>query len=183
MKVSKTNLIDCLLIEPRVFKDFRGSFFESFSKLRYQQDALINHEFVQDNFSSSRKGVLRGLHFQRKNPQGKLVRVSRGKVYDVAVDIRPRSQTFKKWFGLELSEENKFQLWIPPGFAHGFLVLSEEADFEYKCTSYYDPNDEACIRWDDPEIGIKWPVIEDIIVSEKDNNAPYSKDLTFGHCS
>lgn len=179
MKIFKTNLEDCLLIEPTVHRDKRGLFYESFQKERYATIAGINHEFVQDNFSSSKKGVLRGLHFQKKKPQGKLVRVTRGRVFDVAVDIRPKSIHFKKWYSIELSDVNNYQLWIPPGFAHGFLVLSDEADFEYKCTDFYDPQDEGCINWKDPDLSIEWPEEENLEISDKDFDAPYLEDLTF----
>ncbi len=177
MKITKTNLEGCLLIEPQVYRDGRGLFYESFQKERYSKELGEDLEFVQDNFSTSQRGVLRGLHFQIKKPQGKIVRVSRGKVYDVAVDIRPKSKSFKKWFGIELSASNNLQLWIPPGFAHGFLVLSEEVDFEYKCTDYYDPHDEGSIRWNDPEISIDWPEESNIKLSKKDRTAPYLNEL------
>lgn len=160
MKVIETGLADCVVIEPKVFGDERGFFLESFSVERYAKLANIDLPFVQDNHSRSSKGVLRGLHFQKKRPQGKLVRVVRGEVFDVAVDIRPNSETFGKWFGLILSEENKRQFWVPPGFAHGFVVLSDTADFEYKCTDYYDPNDEGALCWDDPDLAIEWPKLE-----------------------
>ena len=169
MKIIKTDLNDCVIIEPNVFNDDRGFFLETFRASRYQELLGIKDVFVQDNHSRSNKSVLRGLHFQKNNPQGKLVRVSLGRVFDVVVDIRKSSKTFGKWMGLVLSEENKKQVWVPPGFAHGFLVLSDVADFVYKCTDYYDPNDEFTLLWNDPDIGIKWPS-DNVILSEKDQN-------------
>ncbi|MCE0489469.1 dTDP-4-dehydrorhamnose 3,5-epimerase [Pantoea sp. Mb-10] len=167
MKIIETEIPDVKIIEPKVFGDERGFFLETFQKERYLEVLNIEGDFVQDNHSRSAKGVLRGLHFQRDNPQGKLVRVVRGEVFDVAVDIRPESPTFKQWVGVILSEENKTQFWIPPGLAHGFVVLSDFADFEYKCTNYYDPSSEGCLLWNDPEVGIKWPV-ESPLLSVKD---------------
>jgi len=167
MKIIDTKIADVKIIEPKVFGDERGFFLETFQKERYLSALNIEGDFVQDNHSRSSKGVLRGLHFQRENSQGKLVRVVRGEVFDVAVDIRPESPTFKQWVGVYLSEENKTQFWIPPGLAHGFVVISEFADFEYKCTNYYDPGSEGCLLWDDPEIGIEWPM-ESPLLSEKD---------------
>jgi len=157
MKVTPTAIADVLIIEPKVFGDARGFFYESFNQQAFNEATGTNHQFVQDNHSRSAKGVLRGLHYQIEQPQGKLVRVARGKVFDVAVDIRTSSPTFGKWVGVELSEENHRQLWVPPGFAHGFLVLSETADFLYKTTNYYAPAHERCIAWNDPVIGIEWP--------------------------
>lgn len=157
MKVISTPLDGCYEVEPRVFEDERGLFYETFHDKRYLELANIRYNFVQDNFSRSKKGVLRGLHFQKTKPQGKLVRVVRGEVFDVAVDIRKDSETFGKHHSVILSEDNKKQFWIPPGFAHGFLVLSELADFEYKCTNYYDPDDEGCIIWNDSSVNINWP--------------------------
>ena len=171
MKVIKTNLEDCFIIEPRVFEDERGFFLETFKAKDYKQEIGIEEDFVQDNHSRSSKGVLRGLHFQEKNPQGKLVRVSRGSVLEVAVDIRPDSKTFGKSELFELSDKNFHQLWIPPGFAHGFLVLSEIADFQYKCTDLYFPDDEGGLIWNDPEVGIPWPV-DSPTLSDKDQNLP-----------
>ena len=170
MKIIETGLQDCLLIEPRCFHDQRGYFCETYQKKRYSE-ILNDLDFVQDNLSCSKKNVLRGLHFQREHPQGKLVRVAYGAVWDVAVDIRQDSPTFGRWVGYELSAENQRQLWIPPGFAHGFVALSEMAVFEYKCTDYYFPDDEGAIRFDDPSLSIEWP-IKDPIVSEKDLSAP-----------
>jgi len=167
MNIIDTKIPDVKIIEPKVFGDERGFFLETFQSEKYKRVLNIEGEFVQDNHSRSAKNVLRGLHFQRNNPQGKLVRVVRGEVYDVAVDIRPESPTYKQWVGVYLSEENKTQFWVPPGLAHGFVVISEYADFEYKCTNYYDPSSEGCLAWNDPELGIDWPVSEPIL-SEKD---------------
>lgn len=146
-----------VLIEPKVFGDARGFFFESFNQRAFHEATGTSHAFVQDNHSRSSKGVLRGLHYQIRQPQGKLVRVVRGAVFDVTVDIRKSSPTFGQWVGMELSEDNHRQLWIPPGFAHGFLVLSESADFLYKTTGYYAPEHERCIAWNDATLGIAWP--------------------------
>ena len=176
MNVIKTKLKDCVIIEPKVFGDERGFFLETFQAERYAALAGINLLFVQDNHSRSSKAVLRGLHYQKTKPQGKLVRVVRGEVYDVAVDIRQDSPTFGQWEGVILSEENKRQFWVPPGFAHGFVVLSETADFEYKCTDYYDPSDEGSLLWSDPDLNIPWP-IDNPKLSEKDANAPLLADL------
>lgn len=167
MQVSNTRIQGVKIIQPKVFSDARGFFLETFEKNRYQQALEIDLDFVQDNHSRSSRGVLRGLHFQTRNPQGKLVRAVRGEIFDVAVDIRPGSPTFGQWEGVLLSEENKTQFWIPPGLAHGFIVLSESADFEYKCTNYYDPSSEGCLIWNDPAVGIEWP-IENPLLSEKD---------------
>lgn len=158
MRVSPTAIPDVLLIEPRVFGDARGFFMESFNQRDFLQATGHDVRFVQDNHSRSARGVLRGLHYQAGQPQGKLVRVVRGAVFDVSVDIRPASSTFGQWVGVELSEDNHRQLWIPPGFAHGFLVLSEFADFLYMTTDYYAPEHERCIKWDDPDLAIAWPL-------------------------
>lgn len=158
MKVIPTALAGVLIIEPRVFGDARGFFFESFNQKSFQQATDVDANFVQDNHSRSAKGVLRGLHYQIERSQGKLVRVVRGAVLDVAVDLRRSSATFGKWVGVELTEENKRQMWVPAGFAHGFLTLSESADFLYKTTDYYAPQFECCIVWDDPVLGIVWPL-------------------------
>ena len=171
MNVIKTRLKDCVIIEPTVFGDERGFFLETFRSDRYADLTGIDLPFVQDNHSRSSKGVLRGLHFQKTKPQGKLVRVVRGEVYDVAVDIRQGSSTYGKWEAVILSEKNKSQFWIPPGFAHGFVVLSQTADFEYKCTDYYDPADEGSLLWNDSDLNISWP-IDNPKLSEKDANAP-----------
>jgi len=179
MKITKTKLEGCLLIEPDVFGDQRGFFLETYRMSRYEELASITLPFIQDNHSRSLKGILRGLHYQKTRPQGKLARVVQGEVFDVALDIRPGSPTFGKWEGHLLSGENKLQFWMPPGFAHGFLVLSEFADFEYKCTEYYDPDLEGTILWNDPDLGIDWPKNIEIKTSEKDANAPRFKDLQF----
>lgn len=158
MKVTPTAIPDVLIIEPRVFGDARGFFYESFNQQAFDAATGTRLQFVQDNHSRSAQGVLRGLHYQlAPKAQGKLVRVVRGAVFDVAVDIRRGSPTFGQWAGVELSEDNHRQLWIPPGFAHGFLVLSESADFLYKTTDYYSPEHERSIAWDDPAIGVAWP--------------------------
>lgn len=176
MKVIETSIHGCVIIEPSVFGDERGFFLETFHAARYAESAGINLPFVQDNHSRSSKRVLRGLHFQKTKPQGKLVRVVRGEVYDVAVDIRANSKTFGKWEAVILSEQNKLQFWVPPGFAHGFVVLSDIADFEYKCTDFYDSTDEGSILWSDPDLGIHWPV-QNPIVSAKDGVAKQLADL------
>ena len=177
MNVIKTTIPDVVIIEPKVFGDERGFFLETFQADRYAEMAGINLPFVQDNHSRSGKNVLRGLHFQKTNPQGKLVRVVRGEVFDVAVDIRKDSPTYGQWAGVILSEENKRQFWVPPGLAHGFVVLSDVADFEYKCTDYYDPADEGSLIWNDPDVGIEWPDGIEPILSAKDQVALYLKDL------
>jgi dTDP-4-dehydrorhamnose 3,5-epimerase len=158
MQVIPTAIPDVLIIEPKVFGDARGFFFESFNESSFSQATGLELSFVQDNHSRSAKGVLRGLHYQLQKSQGKLVRVVRGSVYDVAVDLRKSSPTFGCWIGTELSEDNHRQMWVPPGFAHGFLVTSESADFLYKTTDYYAPEHERCIAWNDPALGIEWPL-------------------------
>ena len=165
------------VIEPTVFKDERGYFVETYNQ-NDMKEAGLDMVFVQDNQSMSTRGVLRGLHFQKQFPQGKLVRVVRGKVFDVAVDLRSGSKTYGKWFGVELSAENMKQFYIPEGFAHGFLVLSDEAEFCYKCTDFYHPGDEGGLAWNDPEIGVEWPLEEgvDLIISEKDQKWKGLKD-------
>ena len=165
------------VIEPTVFKDERGDFVETYNQ-NDMKEAGLDMVFVQDNQSMSTRGVLRGLHFQKQFPQGKLVRVVRGKVFDVAVDLRSDSKTYGKWFGVELSAENMKQFYIPEGFAHGFLVLSDEAEFCYKCTDFYHPGDEGGLAWNDPEIGVEWPLEEgvDLIISEKDQKWKGLKD-------
>lgn len=173
MKVTPTAIPDVLVIEPRVFGDARGFFFESFNRKAFHEATGLDMDFVQDNHSRSGKGVLRGLHYQVQQPQGKLVRVVRGAVFDVAVDIRPGSPTFGQWAGVELSEENQCQMWIPPGLAHGFLVISDSADVLYKTTDYYAPAHERCIRWDDETLAIAWPLNGMApTVSAKDATAP-----------
>jgi len=174
--VIHSKLKGCVIIEPDVFGDERGFFLETFQAVRYEQEAGIDLVFVQDNHSRSARGVLRGLHFQKTKPQGKLVRVVCGEVYDVAVDIRKGSATFGEWEGVILSEDNKKQFWVPPGFAHGFVVLSDTADFEYKCTDYYDPSDEGSILWSDPDLGISWPIANPVL-SAKDQSAKRLVDL------
>lgn len=176
MKVHKTSLDGCIVIEPDIYGDDRGFFLETFQLKRYLSEAGIKDQFVQDNYSRSSRGVLRGLHFQHLKPQGKLVRVVKGEVYDVAVDIRKDSPSFGNWASIILSEDNKKQFWIPPGFAHGFVVLSDIADFEYKCTDYYDPDDERTLLWSDPEINIDWPVDKPIL-SDKDKNGLLLQDI------
>ena len=158
MKTIATAIPDVLIIEPRVFGDSRGFFFESFNDRAFREATGLDIAFVQDNHSRSGQGVLRGLHFQIEQPQGKLVRVVRGAVFDVAVDLRKDSPTFGQWVGVELSEENQRQLWVPPGFGHGFLTLTETADFLYKTTDYYAPACERCIAWNDPTLAIQWPL-------------------------
>ncbi|MGP5074725.1 dTDP-4-dehydrorhamnose 3,5-epimerase [Psychrobacter celer] len=176
MKVIDTKISDVKIIEPDVYGDDRGFFLETFSKARYKDMLGINQTFVQDNHSRSQKGVLRGLHFQSQNPQGKLVRAVVGEVFDVVVDIRPNSATFKQWVGVVLSESNKRQLWIPAGLAHGFVVLSDSADFEYKCTDYYNPSHEHCLIWNDPDIAIDWGVSHPLL-SDKDRQGKSLNDL------
>jgi len=169
-----------LLIEPGVFDDKRGFFLETWNRENYLDTGFPDVDFVQDNHSRSAMGVLRGLHFQREYPQGKLVQVMRGKVFDVSVDIRVGSPAFGRWAGFELSDANHHQLWIPPGFAHGFCVLSDTVDFCYKCTNYYHPEDEAGIAWDDPEIGIEWP-LQDVLLSDKDRQHPELSGIPAGY--
>jgi dTDP-4-dehydrorhamnose 3,5-epimerase len=172
VKATRTAIPEVVLLEPKVFGDARGFFLESFNQRAFADATGLDVQFVQDNHSRSARGVLRGLHYQIRQPQGKLVRVVRGAVFDVAVDVRRSSPTFGRWVGEELSEQNQHQLWVPPGFAHGFIVLSESADFLYKTTEYYAPEHERCIAWDDPAIGIGWPLgtggIEAPVLSAKD---------------
>lgn len=168
MKAAPTAIPDVLIVEPKVFGDERGFFFESFNQRQFEQIIGQTVSFVQDNHSRSARNVLRGLHYQIRQPQGKLVRVAAGEVYDVAVDIRASSPTFGRWIGVRLSAENKRMLWVPPGFAHGFLVLSEYAEFLYKTTDYWAPEHERSIRWNDPDLAIEWPVSADPILSSKD---------------
>lgn len=172
--MGKFNFIKCdieglYVIEPKCLGDSRGYFMETYNYEDFKASGL-DQVFVQDNQSKSKKGVLRGLHFQKNNPQGKLVRVLKGQVFDVAVDLRPGSKTYGKWHGVILSEENLKEFYIPIGFAHGFLVISDEAEFAYKCTDFYHPEDESGIMWNDPELDIKWPIVEDmeLVLSEKD---------------
>lgn len=176
MKVIDTALAGVKIIEPKVFGDARGFFMETFSAQRYRDEVGIELAFVQDNHSRSRKGVLRGLHFQKTKPQGKLVSVVRGAVYDVAADINPASPTYGQYVGVELSEDNHRQLWVPPGYAHGFVVLTETVDFVYKCTDYYDPTDESGVAWNCPMLNIAWP-LTNVQLSEKDQRYPELKDF------
>ena len=180
IKVTKTSIDGLVIIEPKVFRDNRGYFVETYNENEFKENG-IDAVFVQDNQSHSTKGVLRGLHFQKKNPQGKLVRVIRGKVLDVAVDLRASSKTFGKWESVVLSDENMLQFYIPEGFAHGFVVLSDEATFTYKCTRFYDPNDEGGILWNDPDINVDWQLgdISEVILSEKDKNRKTLKESGF----
>lgn len=171
MNVIETKLPGVVIIEPKVFGDARGFFLETFQAERYKEMAGIELPFVQDNHSRSTRGVLRGLHFQLTKPQGKLVRVVRGEVLDVAVDVNPASATFGQHEAVILSEDNHRQFWVPPGYAHGFVVLSDVADFEYKCTDYYDPSDESGVIWNDPEIGIDWKIANPKL-SDKDKLLP-----------
>jgi dTDP-4-dehydrorhamnose 3,5-epimerase len=169
MKVIRTAIPDVLVIEPKVFGDDRGFFFESFNQRIFDEAVGARLSFVQDNHSRSAKGVLRGLHYQIQQPQGKLVRVVQGEVFDVAVDLRKSSPTFGKWVGERLSAENKKQLWVPEGFAHGFVVLSDSAEFLYKTTDFYAPQHERCIKWSDPDLGIEWPMTFSPALSAKDS--------------
>jgi dTDP-4-dehydrorhamnose 3,5-epimerase len=175
VKFTPTALSGVIVVEPSVHRDDRGFFFEHYHRQKFH-DGGIKLDFVQDNHSRSTKGILRGLHVQLSKPQGKLVRVVRGEVFDVAVDLRLGSPTFKKWTGTHLSEENFREMWVPPGFAHGFLVLSDVAEVEYKCTALYDPKDEAGIIWNDPEIAVAWPASMPIL-SAKDKALPPLKDV------
>lgn len=178
MKVIDTNIPDVKIIEPAVFGDERGFFMETWSQQKFEE--LVTGKptsFVQDNHSKSKQGILRGLHFQTENTQGKLVRVTSGEVFDVAVDIRKDSATYGQWVGMYLSAENKRQLWVPEGFAHGFYVTSDEAEFVYKCTDYYNPNAEVSIRWNDEELAINWPIESGPILSDKDRSSQLFKNI------
>ncbi|MBV8059948.1 MAG: dTDP-4-dehydrorhamnose 3,5-epimerase [Alphaproteobacteria bacterium] len=170
MNVIKTKIADVYILEPKVFSDPRGFFLESYNARTLRDDIGIMQDFVQDNHSRSVKGVLRGMHYQIRRPQGKLVRVTRGAVFDVSVDMRKSSPTFGQWVGVELNEDNHRQLWIPPGCAHGFLVLSDVVDFLYKATDFYAPEHERSLLWNDPTVGIEWPSIDNLILSDKDRN-------------
>ena len=169
MKYTKLDIQDVILIEPQIFSDQRGFFMETWREDEFKEN-VSNLSFVQDNHSKSTRGILRGLHYQIKQPQGKLVRVISGEVFDVAVDLRKSSPTFGKWIGVTLSSENKQMLWVPPGFGHGFYVLSKEAEFVYKCSEYYAPEYELCLKWNDPSLGINWPIIPNTVplLSPKD---------------
>jgi dTDP-4-dehydrorhamnose 3,5-epimerase len=172
MKVTQTKLPGVLILEPQVFSDDRGFFLESYNRRRYAEVAGLDVEFVQDNHSHSKRDVLRGLHLQRRKPQGKLVRVVTGHVWDVAVDVNPASATFRQWVGVDLTADNHVQFYIPPGYAHGFCVMSEAADFEYKCTEFYQPSDEVGILWNDPSLAIEWPVKSPVVSARDANNPP-----------
>jgi dTDP-4-dehydrorhamnose 3,5-epimerase len=176
MKVTRTSIPDVLIFEPQVFEDQRGFFLESWNAREFRNAASLDVRFVQDNHSHSKRGVLRGLHYQITQPQGKLVRVTRGRVFDAAVDLRKSSPTFGGWVGTELSEDNFRQLWIPVGFAHGFLVLSDSAEFLYKCTDYYAPEHERCVIWSDPAIGIEWPADVEPTLSTRDGAGVLLRD-------
>jgi dTDP-4-dehydrorhamnose 3,5-epimerase len=175
MNVIETKLPGVLIIEPKVFGDSRGFFKETYQAQRYLE-AGIEYDFVQYNYSRSQKGVIRGLHFQANKPQGKIVSCSQGAVFDVAADVDPTSATFGQYVGIELTEDNHRQLWVPPGYAHGFCALTDFADFDYKCTEYYDPSNESGIIWNDPDINIDWP-IKNPILSEKDSKLPKLRSL------
>lgn len=180
MKVIKTEIPEVLILEPRVHEDERGFFFESFNQRVFEEITGMQPRFVQDNHSHSVRNVLRGLHYQSKQPQGKLVRVVAGEVFDVAVDLRKYSSTFGKWCGTILSESNKRMVWIPEGFAHGFLVLSGSVDFLYKTTDFYAPQDECCLLWNDPDLGITWPLKDTPLLSAKDQRGvPFRKTPVF----
>ena len=176
MNVIKTDIPDVLILEPKVFGDARGFFMESFNQREFVKQTGLNPHFVQDNHSRSARNVLRGLHYQIRQPQAKLVRVTAGEVFDVAVDLRKSSPAFGKWTGTVLSAENKRQLWVPEGFAHGFLVLSDSADFLYKTTDYYAPEHERCLLWNDPDIGIQWPLAGEPVLAAKDRAAKRLRD-------
>ncbi|KZX64195.1 dTDP-4-dehydrorhamnose 3,5-epimerase [Stutzerimonas frequens] len=176
MKVVETSIPDVLIIEPKVFGDERGFFYESFNAAAFEAATGLKRQFVQDNHSKSQRGVLRGLHYQIQQPQGKLVRVVAGEVFDVAVDLRKSSPSFGRWFGTHLSAQNQRQLWIPEGFAHGFVVLSESAEFLYKTTDYYAPEHERSLLWNDPALGIQWPIDEAPQLSAKDQAGKLLRD-------
>lgn len=177
MKIIPTAISDALILEPKVFNDSRGFFFESYNEKVFREATGVTAHFVQDNHSRSARGVLRGLHYQVEQPQGKLVRCTQGEVFDVVVDIRRDSPTFGQWVGGILSEENKLQMWIPPGLAHGFLVLSESADFLYKTTEYYAPQHERAILWNDPDMAIVWPLTGPVLLAEKDRTASRFREV------
>lgn len=181
MQVTATALPEVLILEPKVFGDSRGFFMESFNANTFRETTGLDVQFVQDNHSRSTRGVLRGLHYQLQQPQGKLVRVPRGRVFDVAVDMRRSSPNFGKWVGVELSEDNNRQLWVPAGFAHGFVVLSDSADFLYKTTDYYAPAHERCLKWNDPTVGVQWPLegIEPSLSAKDQQGKPLADCDTF----
>ena len=176
MKIVQTKISDVLIIEPQVFGDERGFFYESYNEKAFLEKAGISQQFVQDNHSRSARNVLRGLHYQSEQPQGKLVRVVVGVVFDVAVDLRKNSKTFGQWVGIQLSAENKKQFWIPAGFAHGFVALSDYAEFLYKTTNYYAPQYERCIQWNDPDLAIAWPIQGEPVLSAKDREGKLLRD-------
>ena len=176
MQIINTNIPEVIILEPKVFGDARGFFFESYNENAFAAATGLHPNFVQDNHSGSARGVLRGLHYQIRQPQGKLVRVTAGEVFDVAVDIRKSSPTFGKWVGEILSAENRRMMWVPQGFAHGFVVLSEFAEFLYKTTDFYAPEYERCIRWDDPDIAIDWPLVGEPLLSQKDRQGVSLKE-------
>lgn len=180
MQFQPLEIPDVVLMTPKVFGDERGFFMETFRQSEFEEYCGA-YSFVQDNHSKSKQGILRGLHYQLNHPQGKLVRVTKGEVFDVAVDIRESSSTFGRWVGVHLSEQNKQMLWVPPGFAHGFYVTSEEAEFQYKCTDYYAPGDEMSILWNDPDLAIAWPLVECEFprLSDKDGKGQYFKSALF----
>lgn len=180
MKTTSTSLPGVVIIEPTVFRDSRGYFLEAYREKDYLSLLAPGLTFVQDNHSFSTRGVLRGLHMQTRKPQGKLVRVVRGEIFDVAVDVNPDSPEFGEWFGIILSDKNQMQLYIPPGYAHGFQVLSECADVEYKCTDYYDPGGESGLLWNDTEVGIQWPNAKPLL-NEKDLELPHLADIARAH--
>lgn len=185
MKVIKTEIENVLIFEPAIFEDDRGFFYESYNKKKFTELTGIVEDFVQDNHSKSIQGVIRGLHFQKEPcAQGKLVRCIRGSVFDVIVDIRPQSETYGKWIGIELTEKNKRQIWIPAGFAHGFQTLSLEAEFLYKTTDYYSPKNEKCIIWNDETLNINWP-LDNVILSEKDSEGltlkEWQQEMAYGN--
>lgn len=181
MKIIPTSIPDLLIIEPQVFGDARGYFYESFNEHTFHEKTGVTLKFVQDNHSHSAKGVLRGMHYQIQQAQGKLVRCTRGAVYDAAVDMRKSSPTFGQWAGVELSEENKRMFWIPPGFAHGFVVISDEADFLYKATDYWAPEHERSLLWNDPAVGIEWPLegITPLLKPKDENGIPLAQCETY----
>ena len=179
MKVTRTEIPDVLMIEPKVFGDERGFFFESYNERQWREATGLEVKFIQDNHSRSLGGVLRGLHYQISQPQGKLVRVVSGEVFDVAVDLRKSSPSFGRWVGMHLSADNKRQLWIPGGFAHGFLVVSEAAEFLYKTTEYYAPENERCIIWNDPDLRITWPLEKEPVLSVKDGRGVSFRDAEY----
>lgn len=181
MKIIPTSIPDLLIIEPQVFGDARGYFYESFNERTFREKTGVELKFVQDNHSHSAKGVLRGMHYQIQQAQGKLVRCTRGAVYDAAVDMRKSSPTFGQWAGVELSEENKRMFWIPPGFAHGFVVISDEADFLYKATDYWAPEHERSLLWNDPAVGIEWPLegITPLLKPKDENGIPLAQCETY----